>query len=50
LLLTCPLSEEYLLSMTEQNPPETSYLNSEKGFPMYGQNPTHRGQLIIMPQ
>jgi hypothetical protein len=25
LLLTCPLSEEYLLYMTEQNPPETSY-------------------------
>jgi hypothetical protein len=27
LLLICPLSEEYLLSVTEQNPPETLYLS-----------------------
>jgi hypothetical protein len=27
LLLICPLSEEYLLSVTEQNPPETPYLS-----------------------
>jgi hypothetical protein len=45
LLLTCPLSKEYLLSMTEQNSPETpppTCLNSKKGFPMYGQNLTHQ--------
>jgi hypothetical protein len=27
LLLTCPLSEKYLLSMTKQNPPEPPYLS-----------------------
>jgi hypothetical protein len=27
LLFTCPLSEEYLLYMTEQNPPETRYMS-----------------------